>query len=79
MYFQEDFDRAMSSGDLGYPEDCGRIRRVGLSMGITMTDIQAQEVWWNWSDMHDAQWLYIKDDDEVETAIQSFIRERTGE
>lgn len=70
---QHDIDHAFCQ-NVGYPEDCARIRAVASErLGVFITLSQAETIW-NWhSECHAASWLIIRDDDEIESAISSFV------
>ena len=72
------FDAAFNNSEVRWPDDCDRICRVAAGMGISMTPSQANDVWELWSDSKCAGWLIIHDDDEIQRAIRSFVRERLG-
>jgi hypothetical protein len=72
---QEEFDRAVTDfANIRYPDDCARIIRVGRTMGIVMSTQQAQDLWELHSERMAAGWLMIRDDDEIENAINQFVK-----
>lgn len=71
------FDAAFDNGSVGRPDDCQRICQVVFTeWGINITPFQAQEVWDAHSDMMDAGWLGISNDDEIKDAIREFVGRR---
>jgi hypothetical protein len=73
---QYTFDAAFNNGHCRHPDDAARICRVAAGMGIRMTLWQAEELWESHSAAVCAGWLNLRDDQEIQDVIRSFIDAR---
>lgn len=80
MSNQEKFNDALKSMDrIHWPDDCERIRQVGIRMGIDMDLRQAQTVWQEYSEACCAGWLSLGVDAGIKEAIKKFVKYHTNE
>lgn len=76
---QKTLDAAFASGRIRYPNDCIKIQNVAASIGLVITNLQAQEIWGSYSDLYCAGWLVVLSDEAIKSAIRRFIEQRLGQ
>ena len=74
---QDRFNRAWQAHcrtDIDYADDCERICEIAQrKLDLELTQAQAQVVWQWHSETVCAGWLFVRDEDEVVGAIESFM------